>query len=149
MSDLQKYIEKQLEDPEFCEEYYATRNEAKKSFYDLREQAADIPEMTLDEINDEIAVVRTELRASRKAVPDDAMQALFSKLDEAIDDVENGRVISEEELWEEHKKENNEEGFVMGDVEVTEKPSSILKVARDKYVQKNPLSMDEIDKERA
>ena len=32
---------------------------------------------------------------------DDAMQILFSKLDEAIDDVENGRVISEEELWEE------------------------------------------------
>ena len=31
----------------------------------------------------------------------DAMQVLFSKLDEAIDDVENGRVISEEELWEE------------------------------------------------
>ena len=32
---------------------------------------------------------------------DDAMQVLFSKLDEAIDDVENGRVISEEELWNE------------------------------------------------
>ena len=32
---------------------------------------------------------------------DDAMKVLFSKLDEAIDDVENGRVISEEELWEE------------------------------------------------
>lgn len=32
---------------------------------------------------------------------DDAMQILLSKLDEAIDDVENGRVISEEELWEE------------------------------------------------
>ena len=31
----------------------------------------------------------------------DAMQVLFSKLDEAIDDVENGRVLSEEELWEE------------------------------------------------
>ena len=32
---------------------------------------------------------------------DDAMQVLFSKLDEAIGDVENGRVISEDELWEE------------------------------------------------
>lgn len=32
---------------------------------------------------------------------DDAMQILLSKLDEAIDDVENSRVISEEELWEE------------------------------------------------
>ena len=32
---------------------------------------------------------------------DDAMQVLFLKLDDALDDVENGRVISEEELWEE------------------------------------------------
>ena len=30
---------------------------------------------------------------------DDAMQVLFSKLDDAIDDVENGRIMSEEELW--------------------------------------------------
>lgn len=30
---------------------------------------------------------------------DDAMNTLFSKLDEAIDDLENGRVISEEEMW--------------------------------------------------
>lgn len=30
---------------------------------------------------------------------DDAMNVLFSKLDEAIDDLENGRVISEEEMW--------------------------------------------------
>lgn len=29
----------------------------------------------------------------------DAMQTLFSKLDEAIDDMENGRVILEEEMW--------------------------------------------------
>lgn len=27
------------------------------------------------------------------------MQELFSKLDEAIDDMEQGRVLSEEELW--------------------------------------------------
>ena len=32
---------------------------------------------------------------------DVAMQILFSKLDDAIDDVENDRVISEEQLWEE------------------------------------------------
>lgn len=32
---------------------------------------------------------------------EDAMNVLFSKLDEAIVDLENGRVISEEELWEE------------------------------------------------
>lgn len=30
---------------------------------------------------------------------DDAMQVLFPKLDEALDDFENGRVISEEEMW--------------------------------------------------
>ena len=30
---------------------------------------------------------------------DDAMDALFSKLDEAIDDMGKGRVISEEEMW--------------------------------------------------
>ncbi|MBQ8821019.1 MAG: hypothetical protein IJZ82_00065 [Lachnospiraceae bacterium] len=29
----------------------------------------------------------------------DAVDVLFSKLDEAIDDMENGRVISEEEMW--------------------------------------------------
>lgn len=29
----------------------------------------------------------------------DAMSILFSKLDEAIDDMENGQVISEEEMW--------------------------------------------------
>ena len=37
-----------------------TRAEAKKAFYDLREQAADIPEMSLDEINAEIAAARVE-----------------------------------------------------------------------------------------
>ena len=30
---------------------------------------------------------------------DDAMAVILSKLDDAIDDVANGRVISEEELW--------------------------------------------------
>lgn len=28
-----------------------------------------------------------------------AMEILFSKLDEAIDDMENGRVLTEEEIW--------------------------------------------------
>ena len=37
-----------------------TRTEAKKAFYDLREQAADVPEMSLDEINAEISAVRAE-----------------------------------------------------------------------------------------
>lgn len=30
---------------------------------------------------------------------DTAINILYSKLDEAIDDIENGRVISEEEMW--------------------------------------------------
>ena len=30
---------------------------------------------------------------------EDARNVLFSKLDDAIDDMENGRVISEEEMW--------------------------------------------------
>ena len=37
-----------------------TRTEAKNAFYSLREQAADVPEMSLDEINAEIAAVRAE-----------------------------------------------------------------------------------------
>ena len=32
---------------------------------------------------------------------DDAMEVLFGKLDEAIDDMENGRVQSIEEAWKE------------------------------------------------
>ena len=42
-------------------------------------------------------------QATKKSVEsyslDDAMDVLFSKLDEAIDDMENGRVLTEEELW--------------------------------------------------
>ena len=30
---------------------------------------------------------------------------------------------------------------------LAEKPSSILRVAREKYVQKNPMTMEEIDQE--
>ena len=37
-----------------------TRTEAKKAFYGLRKQAADVPEMLLDEINVEIMTVRSE-----------------------------------------------------------------------------------------
>lgn len=37
-----------------------TRTEAKNAFYALREQAMDVPEMTLDEINAEITAVRAE-----------------------------------------------------------------------------------------
>ena len=37
-----------------------TKAEAKNAFYELREQAADVPEMSLDEINAEISAVRAE-----------------------------------------------------------------------------------------
>ena len=40
-----------------------TRTAAKKAFYDLREQASDIPEMTLEEINAEISAVRKERKS--------------------------------------------------------------------------------------
>ena len=37
-----------------------TSAEAKNAFYELRRQAADVPEMSLDEINAEIMAVRSE-----------------------------------------------------------------------------------------
>lgn len=37
-----------------------TRTEAKNAFEELRRQASDVPEMTLDEINAEISAVRAE-----------------------------------------------------------------------------------------
>lgn len=37
-----------------------TEDEAKKAFSDLREQASDIPEMSLEEINAEISAARTK-----------------------------------------------------------------------------------------
>lgn len=37
-----------------------TRAEARNAFYELRRQAADLPEMTLDEINAEISAARAE-----------------------------------------------------------------------------------------
>lgn len=37
-----------------------TRAKAKSAFYELRKQAANIPEMSLEEINAEIAMARAE-----------------------------------------------------------------------------------------
>lgn len=40
------------------------------------------------------------IRATKSAYTiDEAVNVLFSKLDEAIDDMENGKIISEEEMW--------------------------------------------------
>lgn len=41
-------------------EQIITRTEAKNNFYELRRQAADVPEMSLDEINAEISAARAE-----------------------------------------------------------------------------------------
>lgn len=43
-------------------EQIVTKTEAKNAFHELRRQAADVPEMSLDEINAEIAAVRAERR---------------------------------------------------------------------------------------
>ena len=76
MKTLDKYLEEQLQNKEFKEEWEnmqlqmnkeflflettITRAEVKKAFYELREQAADIPEMLFDEINAEISAARAE-----------------------------------------------------------------------------------------
>lgn len=44
------------------------------------------------------AMNRTDKSDSSYAI-NNAMNVLFTKLDEAIDDMENGRVLTEEELW--------------------------------------------------
>lgn len=43
--------------------------------------------------------IQTVTTQEKSYTINDAMNVLFSKLDEAIDDMENGRVVSEEELW--------------------------------------------------
>ncbi|MBQ9606328.1 MAG: type II toxin-antitoxin system RelB/DinJ family antitoxin [Lachnospiraceae bacterium] len=45
-----------------------TNDEALSAFEELRKQAADVPEMTLDEINDEIASARKSLKAKKAVV---------------------------------------------------------------------------------
>lgn len=47
-------------------ENIVTRSEALEAFEEMRRQAADVPEMSLEEINDEIRSVRTN-RKGRKA----------------------------------------------------------------------------------
>ena len=47
---------------------------------------------------------RTNVYVDKKL--DDAMQIVFDKLSEALDDVRNGRVLTEEEFWAEYDKED-------------------------------------------
>lgn len=48
-------------------ENYVTRADALEAFEEMRRQAADVPEMSLEEINEEIYSARADLKA-RKAV---------------------------------------------------------------------------------
>lgn len=48
--------------------------------------------------------VQTVKKSNEKYTLEDAANVLFSKLDVAIDDMENGRVISAEEMWKELEK---------------------------------------------
>lgn len=45
-----------------------TRSEALDAFEEMRRQAADIPEMSLDEINEEIRAARSDLKSRRTAL---------------------------------------------------------------------------------
>lgn len=45
--------------------------------------------------------VQTVKKSDEKYTLKDAVNVLFSKLDAAIDDMENGRVISAEDMWKE------------------------------------------------
>ena len=49
-------------------ETVVTRREALDAFEEMRRQAADVPEMTLDEINAEIRAARAERESGRTAV---------------------------------------------------------------------------------
>ena len=47
------------------------------------------------------AAVTLETNTKNSYDVKDAMSILFGKLDEAIDDIENGRTLSSEEMWKE------------------------------------------------
>ena len=49
-------------------ETVVTRSEAMNAFDQLRQEAADTPEISLDEINEEISAVRAERKARKAAV---------------------------------------------------------------------------------
>lgn len=51
--------------PAVLPENRITRAEAKKALEEIRKEAADLPEMTLEEINAEINAVRSEKRRGR------------------------------------------------------------------------------------
>ncbi len=61
---------KQYEEPKATNRKKVTRQEGWEAFHEMRRQvqAAGIPEMTLDEINAEIAEARAERKARKAAV---------------------------------------------------------------------------------
>ena len=52
--------------PTSLPENIITNSEGLEAFYEMRKQAADVPEMTLDEINAEIAEVRKQQKKKKK-----------------------------------------------------------------------------------
>ena len=54
--------------------------------------------------------VQAVRKSDEKYTLDDAVNVLFSKLDAAIDDMENGRVISAEDMWKELERVSTEKG---------------------------------------
>ena len=49
----------------------------------------------------QMEAVQTVRKSDERYTLEDAVNVLFSKLDSAIDDMENGRVISAEDMWKE------------------------------------------------
>ena len=88
MKTLDEYLEEQLKNEQFKKEWekiqvemerglrfkdilsekIITRTEAKKAFHDLRKQASDVAEMSLEEINVEISFIRAERKNILKKV---------------------------------------------------------------------------------
>lgn len=57
---IQFRADKALKQEVTLPENIITKAEAKNAFHELRRQAADVPEMTLDEINAKISAIRKE-----------------------------------------------------------------------------------------
>ena len=66
-----------------------TREKAAQAFHELRRQAADVPEMTLDEINEEIAAARAE----RVETPEDTAAHI-----QAMKEYKAGETIALEDI---------------------------------------------------
>ncbi len=68
MCMMQMRIVRGIPFPTRLPETTVTRREALDAFDEMRRQAADVPEMTLDEINEEICAARAERESKGAAV---------------------------------------------------------------------------------